>query len=181
MYKSIKKYRLRISIKRNQNQTETLDHPHRTQTETTICLFIMSTNTRSDIKMSNRKRNKETKAMIEGREREDLRKETIAVLVEEAEGLLELGDLLVGELIRHFFQESVARKSAKETKKREEMKNADPSETLMWQSRSAVKLYIMAERLPNSKGQGESDSLSSARNPFPPIQWIPIWPFCHLL
>lgn len=31
----------------------------------------------------------------------DQRKETIAVFVEEAEGLLELGDLFVGELIGH--------------------------------------------------------------------------------
>jgi len=35
----------------------------------------------------------------------DLRKETIAVLVEEAEGFLELGDLLVGELIGHWIEE----------------------------------------------------------------------------
>lgn len=36
------------------------------------------------------------------REKRDLRKETIPVLVEEAEGFLELGDLFVGELIGHW-------------------------------------------------------------------------------
>jgi hypothetical protein len=36
----------------------------------------------------------------EGRERDE-RGNTVAVLVEEAEGLLELGDLVVGELVRH--------------------------------------------------------------------------------
>lgn len=38
---------------------------------------------------------------IERRKR-DLRKETIAILVEEAEGFLELGDLVVGELVSHW-------------------------------------------------------------------------------
>jgi len=35
----------------------------------------------------------------------DLRRETIAILVEEAEGLLELGDLVVGELVGHWSRE----------------------------------------------------------------------------
>jgi len=43
--------------------------------------------------------------LSERKKKRDLRKETIAVLVEEAEGFLELGDLLVGELIGHWIEE----------------------------------------------------------------------------
>jgi len=35
--------------------------------------------------------------------RESMREQTIAVLVEQAKGLLKLGDLFVGELIGHWF------------------------------------------------------------------------------
>ena len=37
---------------------------------------------------------------------------TVAVLVEEAEGLLELGDLVVGELVRHGLRSSLSERRA---------------------------------------------------------------------
>ena len=47
-------------------------------------------------------RSKKTEG-VKQKGKRDLKKKTIAVLVEEAEGFLELGDLVVGELIRHCF------------------------------------------------------------------------------
>ena len=54
------------------------------------------------------KKHAKTKTRVREREKHrerDLKRETIAVLVEEAEGLLELGDLVVGELVGHWRRE----------------------------------------------------------------------------
>ena len=72
-------------------------------------------------------RSKKHREESEKGKKRDLRKETIAVLVEEAEGLLELGDLFVGELIGHLGRGCLGSEKISAIQKRKWRKMSDES------------------------------------------------------